>query len=268
MTQYKLIALDLDDTLLNSHLDVSVKNREAILKAKKQGVEVTLATGRMYRSALPIARKLQIDIPLITYQGALIKDPRNDEVIINRPVPMDYAMEIIERGYQLGYHTNVYLDDNLYIDKVTDEAISYANIAKVPLNPVGDLRKYLKEEPTKILFIANKELLDVFYQELTEIYPHLHITKSKKFFLEVMHPLAAKGHALKYLSESMGIAREEVIAIGDSYNDVDMLRFAGLGVAMGNAWDDIKKAADYVTDTHNHDGVAKVIDKFVFGLDV
>lgn len=268
MSNYKLIAMDLDDTLLNSHLDISIGNREAIQKAKAAGVKVTLATGRMYRSALPFAKRLQIDIPLITYQGALVKDPSNGDILVNRPVPYDEAMEVIERGYQLGYHLNVYLDDNLYVDKVNQEALQYARNSQVPLNPVGDLRKFLKEEPTKIVFIGDEELMDNLYKELTIKFPQLYVTKSKRYYLEIMHPLATKGHAVKDLAAVLGIKREEVITIGDSFNDVDMLKFAGVGVAMGNAWDDVKKAADYVTDTHNHDGVAKAIKKFIFEQDV
>lgn len=267
MNSFKLIAIDLDDTLLNSQVILSAKNKEAILKAQAIGVEVTLATGRMYRSALPVARELQIDIPLITYQGALIKDPISGRIFRHRPVPIKYAREILDRGYQLGYHINIYLDDQLYVDRETAEAVEYSQNSKVPLNVVGDLRKYMSAEPTKILFSADPALLDSLGQELSVKYPQLHITKSKNYYLEIMDRLASKGQALNDLAISMGIAREQVIAIGDSYNDIDMIRFAGLGVAMGNAWAEVKKIADYVTDNHDNDGVAKVINRFILNID-
>lgn len=263
MPEYKLVALDLDDTLLNSNLNISDGNREAINKAKELGVKVTISTGRMYRSALAIAKELDLKSPLITYQGALIKDPVSEQTIVHRPLPMQQALEVIDLGYQRGYPINVYVNDNLYIDHITPEAEHYARTSEVPLNPVGDLRKFLREEPTKVLFIGHNEELDDFHLELQEKYPQLHITKSKSYYLEVMHPLATKGHALQYLAAILDIPMEQVIAIGDSYNDVDMINAAGLGVAMGNSWDKVKEIADYVTYTHDEDGVAKVINKFI-----
>lgn len=268
MPRYKLIAADLDDTLLNDRIEVSPANHEALQKAMDMGVIVTIATGRMFRSALPVAEQLGIRYPIITYQGALIRDPVTKETLWERPVPLDLAQPVLEEGYRAGVHMNVYVDDSLFVDRITPEGSGYANLAGVPITPVGNLTDFLKQDPVKILFVADPYLLDRLNRELQGKFGHsLYITKSKPNYLEFMHPKATKRHGLEALARKYGILREEIIAFGDSYNDIDMLEFAGIGVAMGNAPEEIKKRADYVADTNNNDGIAKAVEKFIVASD-
>lgn len=262
MSPFKIIAIDLDDTLLDDRLCVSMRNRRAIKRAVELGVVVTIATGRMFQSALPIVMDLEIEIPIITYQGALVKDIRSGEVLLNLPVPAELAMQVVEEGYKAGLHVNIYVNDRLYVDSITEEGKAYAKLAGVELNPVGNLISFLKEEPTKILFVGNPEFLHGLEVELQEKYgDKLYITKSKPNFLEFMHPGATKGKALRVLAQKYDVKPEEIMAFGDSYNDLDMIEFVGLGVAMGNAPEEIKQKADCVTGTNNADGVAQVIEK-------
>ncbi|PKM47325.1 MAG: Cof-type HAD-IIB family hydrolase [Firmicutes bacterium HGW-Firmicutes-8] len=264
MPQFKLIAVDLDDTLLDDDLRVSLRTRQALKKAAEKGMIVTIATGRMYRSALPMALDLNIGGPIITYQGALVKNSCSGEVLVDRPVPLDLARIVLAEGYKAGVHMNVYLNDTLLIDSITPEGAGYAKLAQVEMVPVGSLLEFLKNDPTKVLYIADPSLLDRLKGELQKKFAQsLYITKSKPNYLEFMHPQATKGRALKALVERCGIARDETMAFGDSYNDLDMIEFAGMGVAMGNAPEDVKKKADYVTSTNNDDGVAEVIEKYV-----
>lgn len=264
MRRYKLIATDLDDTLLNDRIEVSPANREALQKAMDLGVIVTIATGRMFRSALPVAEQLGIRGPIITYQGALLRDTVSKETLWERPMPLELAQRVLAEGYGAGVHMNVYIEDRLFVDRITPEGSGYANLAEVPMIPVGDLTDFLKQDPIKILFIAAPDLLDRLNREMHDKFgPTLYITKSKPNYLEFMHPEATKRHGLAALVRKYGILREEIIAFGDSYNDIDMLEFAGLGVAMGNAPAEIKSRADYVTDTNNNNGVAQAVKKFV-----
>lgn len=264
MKKYKLIAADLDDTLLNDKLQVSEENKIAIKKAQEMGTTFTIATGRMFRSAYPIAKELDIKGPIISYQGAYIKNVENGEVLVEYAVPIELAKEVIKTGYDAGVHINLYINDKLYVDSVTSEGIMYSNQAKVDLNPVGNLLDFINCAPTKIIYIADSEILNTLQNKLQEKYgKSLYITKSKPYYLEFLHPHASKGYALKKLAEEMGIARDEIICFGDSYNDIDMIEFAGLGVAMGNAPEDIKKIADSVADTNNNNGVAKFLSKYV-----
>ena len=265
MTRFKLVAADLDDTLLTSSLEISARTVKAIEGIRAAGVHFTLATGRMYRSALPYARQLQITEPLITYQGALVKDARSGEVIFYQPVPLNLAKTVLQKGYELGVHMNVYVNDALYVDSITEKGIGYANLAGVELNPVGNLVEFLKEDPVKILFIADPELLEQIQPDLEKQHSgELYITRSKPNYLEFMHPRANKGEALAAVAAAMGVSREDVVAFGDSFNDLTMIHFAGLGVAMGNAWPEVKMQADCVTAGHDDDGVARVLEKLEF----
>ena len=266
MQEYKLIAVDLDDTLLDPELRITKRVHEAVKLVLAAGVKFTFSTGRMFRSAKPFADQLELDIPLITYQGALVKNPQSGAVFQYRPLPLDCAREIVSHVHTLGYHQNAYLDDILYMEHDTPEGRIYSEISKVQPELVGDLLNILDQPPIKLLTIAEESLLDKLSAILTPKYAgRVHISKSKPYFLEYSHPQANKGDALKALAESYGIKREEVIAIGDSYNDVEMLEYAGLGVMVANARESLKAKADYVTSGANGDGVVEVIEKFVLG---
>ena len=267
MRGFRLIATDLDDTLLDDNLEISPRTRKALQKAAEMGCVVTIATGRMYRSARPVALDLGIEVPIITYQGALVKNARSGEVLAETPLPFSLAVEVLAEGYRASVHMNLYFNDCLYVDSVTEAGTGYARLAGIEQHPVGSLVKYLaavRNNPTKILYIAKPELLDSLKTDLAAKFGgSLYITKSKPNYLEFMHPQATKKHALENLAGSFGIAREEIIVFGDSYNDLDMLEWAGMGVAMGNAPAEIKDKADYVTDTNNRGGVAKALERFL-----
>ena len=267
LTKYKMLVTDLDDSLLDDSYAISAANREAIDGAVRAGVKVVLATGRMYRSALPYALDLCLDTPLITYQGAYVRFSGGN-VLYQRPVPLDTALDLLERLRPTGYHTNIYIDDELLVEELDEETAIYQAISGVTPVAVGNLLDYLREarrEPTKILVVSDEDNLDRLSGQLENNFgKRLYITKSKPFFLEFMHPEATKGRALQAVSRHYGINPEEIIAVGDSYNDLEMLDYAGLGVAVANAREDIKKRADYVTLANTEGGVARVIRKFIF----
>lgn len=264
MTKFKLVAMDLDDTLLTSTLEITEHTKQALALVRAKGVRVTLATGRMFRSTLPFARSMEITEPLITYQGALVKEELTGKVLFYRPVPLPAARAVLKKGYELGIHMNIYVNDTLFVDSITEEGIGYANLARVELHPVGNLLEFLKDDPVKIIFIADKKVLDRLQPFMEETYGReLYITRSKPHYLEFMHPQANKGEALAALAGVLGIAREEIIAFGDSFNDLTMLKYAGMGVAMGNGWPEVKARADYVTAANDDDGVARALEKFI-----
>lgn len=266
MSKFKLIAVDLDDTLLSREFQLTDRVKEAVAAVRAAGVQFTISTGRMYRSAVPFARELGLDIPLITYQGALVKNSLSGEVLLYRPLPLVYAREIINRVHQLGYHLNGYLDDRLLVEHDTPEGRRYAAISGVEAEVVGDLLQFLDRAPTKVLTIAEESLLDRLSTELTPLYAgKVHIVKSKPHFLEFSHPQATKGDALAYLTGYFGVKREEIMAVGDSYNDLEMLEYAGLGVVVANAREDVKKMAGYVTSAPYGEGVVEALEKFVLG---
>ncbi|NLC51439.1 MAG: HAD family phosphatase [Firmicutes bacterium] len=264
---YKMLALDLDDTLLNEHSQVSERNQWAVSEAIKCGILVTIATGRMFCSARRFAAQLKINSPIISYHGALIKSPVTDAELWHRPVPPALAKEIIGRAEDRGFHVNLYIEDRLYAHEENEYTRYYEDFAGVEITPVGDLKRFVvcsSVAPTKLTIIDWHGRIEELESELNNDYEHkLSILQSRPYFLEITDKEATKGQALRYLSENFGIRREESIAVGDSYNDLDMVEFAGLGVAVANARREVQDAANIVTATNVEDGVAMVIEEFI-----
>jgi Cof subfamily protein (haloacid dehalogenase superfamily) len=262
----KLVALDLDDTLLDPGLKISDACVESIKEARQRGVRITISTGRMYRSALPYAQQLEIDVPLVTYQGAWVKNSLSGEVLYHKPVPKEKAREVMHLLKSSGVHYHSYYNDQLVMESLSPEGRFYSQLAGVEVNLVDDLIARLDtEEAMKIMAISkNEKLLMELQKHLKLTYgKKLHITLSKPYFLEIMHPEADKAKALKVVAGHYGIKRQDVMAIGDSFNDIEMIEWAGVGVAMGNAVQAIKDAADFATSSNEEEGVAQALQRFV-----
>ncbi|NLG32189.1 MAG: HAD family phosphatase [Syntrophomonadaceae bacterium] len=262
----KLVAIDLDDTLLNPGLEISPGCAAAIRAVREKGILVTLATGRMYRSALPYALQLGVDIPLITYQGALVQSSLSEDILYYKPVPRQAAREVMSIFKDMGVHYHTYFQDDLYMDTLTPEGMSYLELAGVRPVIVNDLIETLQyEESIKIMaIIKNETQVERTEQILKNIYgTSLNITRSKPHFLEIMNCKANKAIALQVIARHYNIDRSEVLAVGDSYNDLEMIQWAGIGVAMGNARKRVKEVADFVTLTNEEEGVAEALYKYV-----
>ncbi|WP_394121855.1 Cof-type HAD-IIB family hydrolase [Planococcus donghaensis] len=261
---YKMIAIDLDGTLLTDELTISSDTAAAIQKAIRMGTVVTIATGRMFSSAKLIAEQLGIHAPLITYQGAMIRVAGEAEALYERPVSPDIAEKLIMIAREKNIHLQVYQDDILYGDAETDKLIAYAEAVQVPYTVEPDLIGLAKKGFTKLLFIDEPDVLAPLQQELQVLFGEsAYIAKSKRTYLEVTHPEANKGSALLFLANELGIDRSEIIGIGDNHNDSELLKAAGFGIAMGNAVQEVKELADYTSLTNNDEGVLHAIDKFI-----
>lgn len=261
---YKLIAIDLDGTLLTDDLKISPGTVQAIQKAVEMGTIVTIATGRMFSSAKQFAEQLAINVPLITYQGALIQDVGEQEVIYERLLAPEIAKKLVEICTERNLHLQVYQDDLLYGAVENDKLVSYAEGVKVPYTVEPNLLKLAEKGFTKALIIEEPEIVDALQEELKTLFgTRAHIAKSKAHFLELTHPEANKGLALLHLAKTLGIKQSEIIGIGDNHNDRELIETAGLGVAMGNAVPAMKEIADFVSLTNEEEGVKHVIEKFV-----
>ncbi|WP_042164283.1 Cof-type HAD-IIB family hydrolase [Paenibacillus gorillae] len=261
---YKLIAIDVDDTLLNDELIVTDGTRAALEQAIAQGVTVTLATGRMYASARKIADQIQLNVPIITYQGSLVKTLLDGQVLYERSVPTEITRLLYAFAKEKGLHLQFYVDDVLYVAEDNDRARAYSALSKIPYVVADDVEALLDKPNTKLLMIDEPDYLDQIAEELKPlISDKVHMTKSKAHYLEFTHKEGTKGHALRFMAEHLGCSIEQTIAIGDAWNDREMIEAAGLGVAMGNAVPALKELANYVTLSNNEDGVKHVIDKFV-----
>lgn len=262
----KLVAIDLDDTLLDSGLKIADNCLQAISEVQQRGILVTLATGRMYRSALPYARQIKVDVPLITYQGGLVKNSLSEEIIYYRPLPPAPAVEVIQFFRDNGIHYHSYLHDQLMMEALSEEGLYYESLSGIKATMVDDLVAVVSSgDAMKIMAVTeDKKLLLAMERELKDRYGEtLNITRSKPYFLEVMAREANKADALRVVAAHYQVSRTEVMAIGDSYNDLEMLEWAGVGVAMGNAWEAVKEAADFVTRSNDEDGVAEALRKYI-----
>ncbi|MBP2655258.1 MAG: yidA 2 [Firmicutes bacterium] len=260
----KMVALDLDDTLLNSTHAVSLRAHRAIQLAVEAGVMVTMATGRMYRSALPYALELGLDVPLVTYNGALIKWSRSGETLLHRPIDVSLAEEILNLFRQQGWYIQSYINDVLYVAEKNHYADYYESMTGIAAIPLGQEFYTMGSQPSKLLVVAEPRQLAMIRKAVADAFgKRVNLAVSGPMYLEIVNPMVSKGRALAFLAESRGIIREEVMAVGDSQNDLDMISYAGFGVAMGNAMPEVIAAADAVTAANDADGVAEAIEKYV-----
>jgi Cof subfamily protein (haloacid dehalogenase superfamily) len=263
----KLVILDIDGTLVSKQAGITESVLEAIQQAQSLGVQFALATGRMYRSALPFYQQIASTLPLISYQGALIKNPQDGRVLLHYPVSVPRTLEVLEYFENQSLAVHLYINDHLYVRSMTAASQRYGERTGVEPQVVGDLRSVLTAEPTKVLALTSNEMVtDQVLGELAERYrpEELYLTKSDPTFVEVANPLANKGLAVKFLAEQcLNFLPEEVMTVGDQQNDVEMLEYAGIGVAMGNASPKVQAFSNWVAPSVTEDGVAAAIQKFI-----
>ncbi|MFW5996096.1 MAG: Cof-type HAD-IIB family hydrolase [Halanaerobiaceae bacterium] len=258
--EYDLVVLDLDDTLLTANEEISDYSLKIISEIRKLGVRFTLATGRMFASALPYAKQLDIELPIITYNGAYIRRPGDDKPLYHRPLEMETAGEIIAEAEKRGLRINFYQNDRLYVEKKRAEVKNYERIAGVEAREVGRISNFISESPTKLLIIEDdrvrhQKLLKYFKEKYTD----LEIVESKPNFIEFDAPDVSKGSALRLVTDYLGIERKRTVGIGDSGNDISLVRKAGLGIAMGNSPEEVKQAADRIAADNENHGVARIL---------
>lgn len=257
---YKLIAVDMDGTLLNDENEVTPAVREAIKKARNKGVYFTVSTGRPIEGIENYLDILDGDIPVISCNGAIIVTAQTRRLMQKSEISHSAALEILERGKKEGAVVAAWSGDKLYSSEPTSV---YSEFYKLLSNiNTLDISLLPDDEVTKLVWIIPPERV----MELQKSYVPPKGVQSKssgEYFLEFFSSDIGKDKALGLLAERLGIDVSETIAVGDNYNDLEMLRFAGLGVAMGNAPDEVKEAADFVTVSNNEDGVARVIEQFV-----
>src|SRR5579859_754948 len=264
----RLVALDLDGTLFGEDLVIPPASRAAIAAAQARGVHVTLATGRMFCSTLPDAQALGITTPLICYQGAPIRDPVRGATLWHRPVPRDLALQVLALLQGQGLYPHVYLDDHLYVDAINPGTEFYARLNDgILIHPVGDVAAWVRIHgaPTKVdVVLPTEPDADALVAQLRSRFgDQLYATKSYPLFAEVIHPTCDKGVALAALAAHLGIAQAETLAVGDGENDLPMLQWAGVGIAMGQAPPRVRAGAAYVTGPLAADGLAAALDRFV-----
>ncbi len=267
----QLLVLDIDGTIAGRSNDIREPVKQAIRSARTKGIQVAIATGRMYCSALRFHEAVGSTLPLLAYQGAWIQDPATQQLYRHLPLSRTSAEQLLDyfesEALRSLLSVHFYINDQLYVREITNETKIYAERANIQPQAVGDLRKVVASEPTKILALSDDTaIIDQLWGSLRQQYTpaELYLTKSVATFFEATHPAANKGAAVRYLAEELlGLEARNVMAIGDNFNDLEMLQYAGLGIAMGNAPAAVQEVAQWVAPSVEEDGAATAIEAFV-----
>lgn len=260
---YKMLALDLDNTLLDKKLAVSPAAQAALQRLHEKGVVVTLATGRMFPSAAFYARQVGIEAPLATYNGALIRSTAADSPTILRPLPQAIVGRIAAFCRENGYYVQMYNDDQLVVERRTQETEIDPDLLHNPCVEVGDFTKAELGPTPKMLLVADPAKVPGIRAQLQrEFGDALYLAASKDYLVEIMRHDVSKASALQLICGQLGIRREEVVCCGDNSNDAAMIQWAGMGVAVGNATPEVKEMADYTATRTFGDAVAEAADRF------
>jgi Cof subfamily protein (haloacid dehalogenase superfamily) len=274
-----MLVTDMDYTLLNKEKRVSERNSEAFRKAIEKGVHMVVATGRIYTSARVYAKLLGVSTPIIASNGAIIREadfsnPEDTErTIFKDTLKIDAVKEMIRLSRKYGLFPHFFTEDTIYSEKLINVSLRYTEWNKylgqedqVQVKIVDDIEKALSQQEIKILkaVVVNEdsEKIRGLRNEIVNT-GIVTVSQSMRDNLEVMNKGVTKGNAVRILAEMYGIPREEIITIGDNENDISMIEYAGLGIAMGNAEESLKAVANYITGDYQEDGVAEAIERFI-----
>lgn len=273
MKNYKLIVTDMDGTVLGEDHKITQGNKIALREAEKLGIKVVFATGRFHDSAKEHVHFLDNTMPIISSNGSIIKDPLTNEVLYSNFIDEGICFKIMDVIDEYNLKYQVYTDEKILQKYETEEEVKIMkefiekNFSdKTEIIFKKDLREDIKNSNAlkfNVMEVENQDLLEKVRADL-QFVSNIEITSSWKGNLEMMGEGSHKGKAVEYLSNLLQIDREQIIAFGDNYNDLSMLEFAGTGVAMGNAEEDVKNIADHITDENGNSGVAKAINHLIF----
>ncbi|WMJ70834.1 sugar-phosphatase [Stenotrophomonas sp. 24(2023)] len=268
-TDIQLVAIDMDGTLLDPAHRITPRVKQAITRARQQGVQVVLASGRPVSGLAPFLRELEIagdEDYCIACNGGIVQSVGSGRVVVEFPLTFDDFLYCERIARELGVHFQALDGTRMYTPNqdISPFTVADAHLSHVPLSyrAVADMDPSMSF--VKLMLIDHPEVLDAAITRLPhELTARFAVLKSAPFFLEVFDPRAGKGASLQKLAAHLGIDRANVMAIGDQENDLTMLQFAGTGVAMGNAIDAAKQAARFTTASNSEDGVAVAIERFV-----
>ena len=267
MNNFKMICLDIDGTLLNSNHKISEKVKNAInIVANEKNISVILVSARMPKGIKFLQKELGIEQPIICYSGALILGKDNN-MLSKELIDIFNLEEIYKLVNDNNIHISLYKDDEWYIEEMDYWAKQESEITNIipKVTDFNDLIELWEIEgtggPNKILCMASPDKINLLKENIKD--NELNIYPSKPTYLEIMPTNASKTSAINILQKKFNVDKSEIIAMGDNYNDIDMLEYAGLGIAMGNSPDDVKKHANDVTLTNDEDGVAETLEKYV-----
>ncbi|MBR6654415.1 MAG: HAD family phosphatase [Oscillospiraceae bacterium] len=261
---YRLLASDIDGTLITSKQELTPETLASIDELKAQGKFFTLSTGRPIMGVSKYTHLVSPGVPLISYNGAMIIRPDNGEIVFERGLSADSAREIIRRGNEHDAIVIVWAKNRLFANKTNEQVEGYSRITGEKINVITDQEEVISLGVTKCLWLDTAENISAYRNDLTaNPIAGINFCTSTPQLLEFMCEGVSKGEGLRKVCEYCGVDISEAIAAGDELNDLSMIEAAGLGVAMGNAHADIKAAANYITLTNDENGLADMICKYM-----
>lgn len=264
--RYQLAAIDVDGTLLDHGSPIAPAVIRAIKQARAAGATITLASGRMFPLVEPLVQELELESPIICYGGALIVDPVVGTTLYRRGVPLALVQEVVFEARLRALTVRAYVDNQVFVERLEPAAYNYESLRRVNAVEVGDLISFLVNDPTHLAIDAPSDLTRPLVVDMRRrFHGRLNVTTGHPLLTEFSLPDVHKGTALLWLCRYLGIDPRESIAIGDDWNDIDMLRVAGLGIAVDNAHPDVLAVADVIVPGVADDGVAFAIDRYLLG---
>ena len=254
-------AADLDGTLIGSDAVLRPRTIAAVGRARAAGIPVVVVTGRMFRSVAPYLEQAGIDELVVCYQGAAVIDPRDGTFLLHETLPLPVARDAIAVLEQLGHPPNVYLDDQLFVEKQTAYSEAYARFQHLPVTEVGDLLAWLAAPPTKLVAVGEPAELPAVRAALRDrLGDRAFLTTSLPYLLEIGNPTVSKASGLAFVADRLSLDRAGIVAFGDGENDVDLLEAAAYGIAAGDAHPRLAAVADWACPGPAEEGVAQVIE--------
>lgn len=265
MTEKYLIALDLDGTLLRNDKTISDKTKATLKTLMQQGHHVMIATGRPFRASIPYYNELSLQTPIVNFNGAFVHHPLNSNWgLYHSPLDIKVARDIVEACADFKYHNIIAeVKDDIYLHQHDPKLIDIFNMGN-PKITVGDLRSYLGSSPTSMLIHTDEEHVSSIRKHLSDV--HAEVIDHRRWadpfhVIEIVKSGLNKAIGIQKVAQDLNIPQHRIIAFGDEDNDLEMLEYAGCGVAMGNGIADIKNIANTTTLTNEQDGIAIFLEE-------
>ena len=265
---YKLLALDLDGTLTNSKKEITPHTLDVLLRAQRQGLRIVLASGRPVEGIAPLAEQLRLKEYggfIMAFNGGVIIDCATQDTIYECLLDTGVYRHLYEKGNTEDFRILSYVEGHIACEDIENEYVKYeAMLNRMPLMKLDNFLDTITYPEPKCLIVGKPEKLEVLGKELASYYDgKINVYRSEPFFLEIVPLGIDKAKRLEFLVSHLDIKKDNLMACGDGFNDLSMIKYAGLGVAMSNAQQVVKDAADYVTLSNEEDGVAAAVERFI-----
>ena len=261
---YRLMAFDMDDTLLNEHGKISPRTMAALRRAMDAGVYVVLASGRMPEAMRKFAEEIGVNAPMVLFNGGMVYDHRTGRTVSRNDVPLETARRILKMAEENGVYAQAYPGEGYFAGERTKYTEMYENHIKVGCNVVNEaLSGWITTGQVKMLFIGEKEDSPARIRMFSEAFPDVSFMNSKPHYIEVVSKTVDKAVAMEALINDLGLTKDECIAFGDGQNDVSMLNYVGAGYCMANASEGVKAKCRLFAPANTEDGCAQVIERLL-----